>query len=75
MAKKSSAIHTVPSSEGGWDNKKDGRTISHYDLKREAVDAGRERAKRDQAEHVVHNKDGRISGSNSYGNDPFPPRG
>jgi hypothetical protein len=32
--------------------------------------AGRERARQDKTEHVVHNQDGVISERNSYGNDP-----
>ncbi len=31
-------------------------------------------AKKKKVEHVIHNKDGKISDKDSYGNDPFPPR-
>jgi len=27
------------------------------------------------AGHVIHNRNGRIGGANSYGRDPHPPRG
>lgn len=32
-------------------------------------------AKNDGVEHLIHNKDGTISERNSYGNDPYPPKG
>ncbi|MBY0544383.1 MAG: DUF2188 domain-containing protein, partial [Gammaproteobacteria bacterium] len=28
-----------------------------------------------KVEHFIHGKDGKIQERNSYGNDPFPPRG
>ena len=33
-----------------------------------------ELAKKLKVEHVIHNKDGKISDKDSYGNDPFPPK-
>ena len=30
---------------------------------------------RERGEVVIHRPDGRIRDSNSYGNDPFPPKG
>jgi hypothetical protein len=41
-----------------------------FPTKAEAQQAGRETAKRDGVEHVIHNKDGQIGERNSYGNDP-----
>jgi hypothetical protein len=68
-------VHVVPHPEG-WAVKVEGNTraTSLHDTKSDAVDAGRDRAKQDKVEIVIHNKDGRISDSDSYGNDPFPPR-
>ena len=43
--------------------------------KTEAVQAGRERARREKTEHVIHNRDGRISSRNSYGSDPRRSKG
>jgi len=71
MAKK--PIHTVPEGSG-WKNVQDGKDISHHRTKENAMDKGRQQAKRDHTEHVEHNRNGRISGSNSYGNDPCPPK-
>jgi len=36
--------------------------------------AGRKVAKQDRVEHVIHGRDGRIQDSDSYGNDPNPPK-
>ena len=40
-----------------------------------AVEFGRAYAKMLGAEHKIHNMNGRIASGDSYGNDPFPPRG
>jgi hypothetical protein len=70
-----SPIHTTPNADGGWDNQRDGKTFSHHETKEAAQKRGREEAKKDETEHKIHNLDGKISESNSYGNDPFPPKG
>jgi hypothetical protein len=68
-------VHTVPNPTGsGWVNEVAGRVVSSHRKKEPAVSAGRQMARQQQAEHVIHNTDGRISQSNSYGNDPLPPR-
>jgi hypothetical protein len=71
------AIHTQPAKQGGWANQREGsgRSIATYATKAEAQAAGRELARRDQTEHIVHTKDGRISQRNSYGNDPRRSKG
>jgi Uncharacterized protein conserved in bacteria (DUF2188) len=43
--------------------------------KAQAQAKGREMAIEWKTEHKIQNKDGRIAERNSYGNDPFPPRG
>ncbi|MNC59742.1 hypothetical protein D3C75_1095720 [compost metagenome] len=68
-------IHTTPSGSGGWDTQAEGEVISHHRTKAEAEAAGREAAKQARTELKVHNKDGKISESISYGNDPYPPKG
>jgi hypothetical protein len=72
--KKEPSVHTVPNKNGGWDNKQGGETISHHIIKERAVEKGRQEAKRDNTEHRIHNKNGQIKQSNSYGNDPNPPK-
>ena len=68
--------HVVPNPKGGWDVKRGGadRAISHHDTKQNAIDRGREISRNQNTELRIHNRDGRISGSDSHGNDPFPPR-
>ena len=51
------------------------RASSHHDTKQNAVDRGREISRNQNTELRIHNRDGRISGSDSHGNDPFPPEG
>ncbi len=69
-------IHTVPT-EDGWANRREGgdRASSTHPTKAEAEAGGRSAAKKDRVEHLVHKKDGTIGHRNSYGNDPYPPKG
>jgi hypothetical protein len=43
--------------------------LSTHAMRGEAVDAGREGARRRQTEHAIHNSDGSIGERNSYGSD------
>ena len=36
---------------------------------------GREIARNQRSEMVIHGRNGQIQDKNSYGNDPFPPKG
>ena len=76
MSKGPKTHHVVSNSNGGWDVRKGGasRASSHHDTKRGAIDHGREISRNQGTEFRIHNLDGRISGSDSHGNDPFPPR-
>jgi hypothetical protein len=63
-------IHTVPAG-AIWKNEVEGAgELSTYNSKEEAVEAGREEARRRRTEHVIHNMDGTIAERNSYGDDP-----
>lgn len=68
-------VHTTPNPDGGWDNQQSGRMLSHHRTKEEAEQAAKQEAKQAHTELKIHNRDGKISESISYGNDPFPPRG
>jgi hypothetical protein len=68
------SVHTVPGGKG-WAVKAGGRTVSTHRKKSTAQAAGRAVAKKRGAEHVIHNRNGRIGASNSYGGDPHPPKG
>ena len=71
------SIHVVPNPKGGWDIKKGGveRRSGHEETKKDAVGRARELSRKQGAELVIHNKNGKIAIKNSHGNDPFPPRG
>jgi uncharacterized protein YdaU (DUF1376 family) len=75
-AKRKPEVHTVPHKDG-WANKRAGsdRASKVYGTKAEAQAAGRDTARREKVEHLVHRKDGTIGERNSYGNDPHPPKG
>jgi hypothetical protein len=66
----------VPNPKGGWDVKKGGadKATKHFEKKQPAVDLARELSRKQGAELVIHNKDGKISQKDSHGNDPCPPK-
>jgi len=68
-------IHVVPH-DNGWATKKEGadRAGVVTETQKQAIDHAREQAKREQVEVVIHRPDGRIRDSDSYGNDPNPPK-
>jgi hypothetical protein len=63
-------VHTVPDGNAWKNEVEEGGDISKHRTKEEAVEAGRDEARRRQTEHVIHNADGSISERNSYGHDP-----
>jgi hypothetical protein len=70
-------IHTVKKG-GVWQNIAEGsnrRIGSTYATKAEAQAAGKERARRNRTEHIIHNVNGTIGQRNSYGNDPRDRKG
>ena len=65
-------VHTVHK-DGRWRTtieEQHGSVGDTFDTKEEAIEAGREEARRRQTEHVIHNEDGSIAERNSYGSDP-----
>jgi len=68
--------HVVHNKDGGWDVRRENaqRSSVHAETKKEAEDKGRQISQRQKTELVTHNKDGKISGSDSHGNDPNPPK-
>ncbi|MGR5149490.1 DUF2188 domain-containing protein [Photobacterium alginatilyticum] len=71
------STHVVPNSDGGWDIQQSGgqRSSGHFDTKKEATDRARTISQNQQTELVIHNKNGKIAGKDSHGNDPYPPKG
>lgn len=76
MAKKP-AVVTGAHPGGGWQNKIEGgkRASNVAPTKAEAQAKGSEMAIGRKTEHKIQNQQGRITERNSYGSDPFPPRG
>ncbi|WP_442579337.1 DUF2188 domain-containing protein [Mesorhizobium sp. ASY16-5R] len=68
--------HIVPRN-GGWAVKPagGGRASSEHDTQREAIDRGREIARNQNSELLIHGRDGRIRERDSHGGDPHPPKG
>ena len=73
MSKKNQ--HIVPADKG-WNVKGEGndRATKNFETKQQAVDFGREIARNQKSELVIHGKNGRIQDKDSYGNDPVPPK-
>lgn len=69
--------HITPHPNGGWQVKGAGnsRATVRTDTQREAIGVGRKIAQNQRSELVIHRPNGQIRDKNSYGNDPFPPRG
>lgn len=69
-------IHVVPHPDGGWATRKEGadRAGSRHGTQTDALDRARDQARREGVEVVIHRPDGRIRDSDSYGNDPHPPK-
>ncbi|MBF0410971.1 MAG: DUF2188 domain-containing protein [Candidatus Riflebacteria bacterium] len=69
--------HVVKNTEKGrWDVKREHaqRVSAHAETKAEAISKAREISKNQETELVIHNKDGKISNSDSHGKDPCPPK-
>ena len=72
----SKRIHVTPHPKGGWQTKREGasRAGSRHRTQADAIKRGREQAMREKGELTTHRPDGRIRDSDSYGNDPNPPK-
>ena len=74
MAGKKS-VHIVPREDGWAVRRSNGeRDSSHHRTQADAIEAGRTTARREQTELVIHDQKGRIRDSDSFGNDPNPPK-
>ncbi len=71
----SKRVHIVPHQDG-WAVKREGnnRATSVHDTQKDAQRAAIPIAKREKTEVVTHGRNGRIRDSDSYGNDPNPPK-
>ncbi|MDQ7838506.1 MAG: DUF2188 domain-containing protein [Thermodesulfobacteriota bacterium] len=68
--------HVVPvGNKWGVKGEGNSRLTKVSNTQREAIDVGREIAINQRSELLIHGGNGRIRERNSYGNDPFPPKG
>lgn len=69
--------HVTPHPNGGWQVKGAGnsRATARTSTQSEAIGIARSIARNQSSELVIHRPNGQIRGKDSYGNDPFPPRG
>lgn len=74
MTKKN--VHVTPQGDK-WAVKREGsqRASSLHDTQKEAEKRGRQTARNDKSEFVLHGKQGQIRERDSYGSDPYPPNG
>lgn len=74
MSKKNIWVSPRPD---GWAVQREHSERASYVLptKEEAKAIGRNMARQDGVELIIQRADGTIQEHNSYGNDPFPPRG
>lgn len=68
-------VHVVPNGNG-WSVRQSGQSspVSNHRTQDAAEAAGRPIARRNESELVIHRPNGQIRNSNSFGNDPNPPR-
>ena len=68
--------HVVPK-DGKWQviGERNEKATATFDTQAEAIEKAREIAINQESEVVIHGKDGKIREKNSYGNDPYPPKG
>ena len=69
-------VHVVPKG-GNWAVKKENsqRVSKVTSTQKEAIQFAKKIAKNSKTELLIHGKNGQIREKNSYGNDPFPPKG
>lgn len=69
-------IH-ITKHEDGWQMRRAGsnRASAIFDTQSEAIQKGTLSAKTDHVELFIHNRKGQIRERNSFGNDPYPPKG
>jgi len=69
-------VHTVYNGDRKmWETKveKQSTPVVSAHTKERALENSIREAKLREVEHVIHNRDGKISDKDSYGNDPHPP--
>lgn len=69
--------HVTPRPDCNWQVKGAGnsRATAVTSTQKQAIEIAKSIAINKKSEVVIHGKNGQIREKNSYGNDPFPPRG
>ncbi len=69
--------HVTKRPDGNWQVKGEGnkRATKVTSTQKDAISYARTIAINKKSEVVIHGRDGKIRDKNSYGNDPFPPKG
>lgn len=69
--------HVTPRPDGNWQVKGAGneRATVVTGTQKEAIEIAKGIAQNQNSELIIHGKNGRIREKNSYGNDPYPPKG
>mgnify|MGYP000900368465 CR=1 FL=1 len=69
--------HVTPHAGGGWQVKGEGnsKATKVTPTQTKAKEIAKTIAKNQKSEVFIHGENGRIRERNSYGNDPFPPKG
>lgn len=69
--------HVTPHPNGGWQVKGAGnsRATVRTDTQSKAINVARNIARNQASELVIHRPNGQIRDKDSYGNDPYPPKG
>ena len=68
--------HVVPHDDG-WAVKGEGnqRVSSIHSTQSQAIEAARQTAINNKSEMLIHGRNGQIRERNTYGKDPYPPKG
>lgn len=66
-----------PHPDGGWQVKKQGndKASARTETKKEAVNIGRDAARKEHSELIVKGEDGKIQSKDSHGHDPKKTKG
>jgi|AntRauTorcE11898_2_1112593.scaffolds.fasta_scaffold34313_2 hypothetical protein len=76
MSKKKPSFDVAPNGDK-WKVKQHGnsKASKNFDKQSDAIDYGKKRAKQDKTELYIKNRKGQVRDANSYGKDPYPPKG
>jgi hypothetical protein len=68
--------HVVPHNDA-WAVRGEGnlKVTKEFDTQQEAIKYARNVAQNQQSELLIHGENGQIRARDSYGNDPYPPKG